>query len=306
MSRSNLTPMQLPVSRAWLAALTAILLPAASAARAAEEAVPAGFVAEAPSLRESWRDSAFALLPERLLLKAAPPAERSDLRTAQRRRAVARVMAELYRLARLNRHRRSPEIWARCARLAEQLNCPVDFTASLHALANPRINANERLSLLRLHERIFLRERLNSLALRQYVESLPQDDLLDAAAFDELPLGALFLRVEITAGGETVNGRIDAPSAELLIALSEEALEALRQAHDAAGADAAAEALMPLLVSMAVMPLMPEGRSFAPETSEALQRRARELMSEIRVELARAVQLDSRKLTVAEALFYVM
>lgn len=284
----------------------ALLLPVVSTARAVEEAVPAGFVADAPSLRESWHDSAFGLLPERPLLKLALPAESSDLRTAQRRKAVARVMAELYRLARLNRHRRSPEIWARCARLAEQLNCPADFTASLHALADPRINANERLRLLRLHERIFIRERLNSLALRQYVESLPQDVLISSAAFDEIPLDALFLRVEITAGGETVNGLIDTPSAELLIALSEEALEALRQVHDAAGADAAAEALMPLMICMSVMPLMPEGRCFAPETSEALRSRARELMHDIRIELARAVKQDSRKLTVAEALFYVL
>lgn len=306
MNRPDLTPMQPPLSRTRLAGLMALLLPVASPARAAQEAVPACFIAEAPSLREFWHDSAFVLLPEHPFLKTVPPAESSDLRTAQRRRAVARVMAELYRLARLNRHRRDPEVWARCARLAEQLNCPADFTASLHALADPQINANARLRLLRLHERIFIRERLNSLALRQYVESLPQDLLINSAAFDELPLDALFLRVEITAEGKTINGLIDTPSTELLIALSEESLEALRQAHDTAGADAAAEALMPLMVSMAVMPLMPEGRCFAPETSETLRSRARELMHDIRVELARAAQLDSQKLTVAEALFYVM
>lgn len=208
----------------------------------------------------------------------------------ERRQVTLSVLGELYSLSRRNRHRRSPEIWGVCAESAEILHCPDSITATLRRLADPELPSHLHRRLLQQLDRACERERLNALALRQYIELLPEEYLDLPETIDLLPLGTLFLRTELPVDGRPLSpDRPSLPTADDLCAAAQQALGALKHADDRDSADAAARALMPLLLLRASLPQGAEGepRCSAPAEIAAF-RQAENLTRELRRLLHRA------------------
>lgn len=241
----------------------------------------ASLIHPAPHLALPQRHSAAAV--ERRACALSPAA-------FERRQATLRVLGELYSLSRRNRHRRSPEIWGVCAESAEILHCPDSITATLRRLADPELPAHLHRRLLQQLDRACERERLNALALRQYIELLPEEYLDLPETTDLLPLGALFLRTELPVDGRPLSpDRPSLPTADDLCAAAQQALDVLNHADDRDSADAAARALMPLLLLRAAVPQGAEGELRLSEPAEiAAFKQAENLTRELRRLLHRA------------------
>lgn len=250
--------------------------------RAGDGVVDGSGVAE-PSFGETIRDLASPIHPLTHPLLQAQNSPVSiegracalSARAFARRQAVLRVLCKLYSLSRQNRYRRSPEIWAACAQTAEELHCPSDITALLRRLSEPVLAPHHRRLLLQQLDRSFERERLNTLALRQYIELLPEEGLDLAENTEQLPLGALFLRTELPVEGRSSSPeRPKLPTTNDLIATAQQSLEALNRVSDRNSADEAARTLMTFLLLRTAVPQREEiaPRRLTADEIEALER----------------------------------
>ncbi len=177
------------------------------------------------------------------------PAEveaRSFLTRLQEQSALKAVWLERLIRAREERNRVSRENLSRCAMLARRLGAPAVFAEMLRRQAAGALPNRERYLLERAQQEFLSAYGVDARELRFFVEGcgLSPAQLREVAAW--LPLPALFNELP-AAAGEELSSRSLAMNYVELMAARRDLAAVWRSATDAASAEAAAEASLPLL-----------------------------------------------------------
>lgn len=219
-----------------------------------------------PSAAQTVMESAFAgrcggetspLLPG--LCRALPgtqSCEALEESVYASRRAMIRVLGELYLLSREDRHRRSAATWTACAAMARQLGCSPEFCRVLGDMARDDLSARERAGLRTELGLLSRRQAIDELALRQWVELLPLAPKRIRQAMDALPLGNLFWSAgEGVAPGKFPQAPVPgtSPLLDELLGVMDEQVATLSSIHDTTTADTAAKELLPMLLHLQAM-----------------------------------------------------
>lgn len=222
-----------------IAACAALCLPVVQGAEPQNTMPPA--LLEAIAGQEPYASLVELGLP---LLNATEEVEAlpAELRAA-RATAIKRVLLEQMLRARDEQHRISSENYAACARLARELEAPEVFVLYLQLEAEGQLAPRARYAVREAMRRLCEDYRVDSLALRYFVEGshLAADDLRAAAEW--LPLEGLFNH---TKTSELTPQKMEADYALVLLLVAEMG-DVLAGVQTREQADAAVGKLLPLL-----------------------------------------------------------
>ncbi len=242
-----------------LSACALALLACASPASAGHELLAGPAPAEAPAWELAlWGLSPYADFEAAGLPLPPSPAEVAAL-SAPRRMQVQAVLKSIWleRLirAREERNRVTRENLAACARMAAQLGAPEVFTDSFRRLSAGDLPARERYLLGDSQQRVLEAYGVDARELRYFVEAsgLSPEQLREVVAW--LPLPGLF---DVAPGAQVLSPREVGEHYVALLAVRRDLAAVWKGVHDRESADAAAEALLPVLLRhlSAMRPLM--------------------------------------------------
>lgn len=223
-------------------------------------AVCAAGLFDAPAVTLAGEGSAFTqgvgLLPGPGWCRPARDASDADVTVVSvyaSRQAMIRVLGELYLLAREDRHRRSSATWRACASLAQQLGCSTEFCRVLADMARDDLSARERADRRTEMGRLIRAQRVDELALRQWVELMPLPPKGIRQAMDTLPLGNLFW-ADSRGGTRAYPSRTQVPGTssllDELLGVMDEQVTVLSRVRDTESANLAAAQLLPVLLHL--------------------------------------------------------
>ncbi len=178
---------------------------------------------------------------------AAEVASLPVLQRRQEQEALKAAWLERLIRAREQRNRITPENLAAASLKAQRLGAPAPFVDSLRRQSEQGLSPTERHLQERFQQEMMNAYRVDAREMRFFVEGCGLNPAQLREVADWLPLPALFNSVGLSAGERVSAARLGADYVAYL-AVCRDVAPILRSVNDRASADAAADAMLPLLL----------------------------------------------------------